>query len=196
MGAETKERVLQVARDLIHASSYTEVSLQDICDAAGVRKGSLFHFFPSKEALGLAVAGRNRELLAALLDETLGTEAPPLERLTTFFHAFARMLATMRQPMGSTPGCPLGGLAAELGPGPSDLRAAVTRDLEAWAGRFEGAVREAQARGEVDAATDPRAGALALLAHLQGAALLAHALDDPDVVHQAAGAVPHLLAPR
>ncbi|MFG1846390.1 TetR/AcrR family transcriptional regulator [Micromonospora carbonacea] len=47
------------------AASLAEVSIEDVCRAAGVHKGSLY-FFPSKEALGEAVVDRNWDMMHAV----------------------------------------------------------------------------------------------------------------------------------
>ena len=51
----TREQILAVARGFIETRSYLGFSFQDVADAVGVRKASLYHHFPSKEALGIAV---------------------------------------------------------------------------------------------------------------------------------------------
>ena len=58
MPSDTRERLVTITRDLVHGSTYADVSVEDVCKAAGVNKGSLYHFFPSKHALGLAVLER------------------------------------------------------------------------------------------------------------------------------------------
>ena len=47
----TRDRLLRAAADLIAASPGETVSLRAICDAAGVRLPTLYHFFGSKEGL-------------------------------------------------------------------------------------------------------------------------------------------------
>ncbi|CAL9508733.1 Transcriptional regulator AcuR [Nocardiopsis dassonvillei] len=197
MAGDTKERLVRVARDLIHGSSFAEVSVEDICKEAGVHRGSLYHFFPSKERLGLAVLDANWSMMTVLLDEAFGAEAPPLERIDRFVRGFAGMIALMRERMGSTPECPIGSLSTELAARGDEPRAHATRILDAWAAYFSDAVREAQARGEVARSADPRETALRILAYLQGTALLAKAYDRPELVEHARDGVRALLpAPR
>jgi TetR/AcrR family transcriptional repressor of nem operon len=190
---DTRERLLQTARDLVHGASLAEVSIEDICAGAGVHRGSLYHFFSSKETLGLAVLDVNWTMMRALLDEAFQAEAEPLMRIDLFVDGFSRMLELMRQKMGTTPGCPLGDLAAELSaqPGPGRDRAQAV--LEAWASYFTGAIRDAQARGQLARVADPHGTALRVLAYLQGMALLAKVYDRPDFVASARAGVRSLL---
>lgn len=184
---------MRTARDLIHGASLAEVSIEDICAAAGIHRGSLYHFFPSKEALSLAVLDANWELMRAMLDEAFQEAVEPLERIDRFVEGFGRMLGVMREKLGTTPGCPLGGLTAELSaqPGPGRDRAQAV--LDEWAGYFSAAIHEAQVRGQLPRELDPHAAALRALAYLQGLALLAKVYDRPDHVASARATVRTLI---
>ncbi len=179
MARDTRERLLTTARDLVHASTYADVGVDDVCRAARVNKGSLYHFFPSKQALGLAVLDRNWELMRALLDQTLGAQGPPLDRLDAFLAGYASMMRTMREHLGGVPGCPLGNLAAELSAHEPVMRARITEVLAAWTDRIADVVREAQARGDVEPTLDATSAARAVVACIQGYSVLAKAEDDP-----------------
>lgn len=54
---ESKTRLLNAALHVIRAKGYSATRVEDICDAAGLTKGSFFHHFKSKEDLALAAAG-------------------------------------------------------------------------------------------------------------------------------------------
>jgi TetR/AcrR family transcriptional repressor of nem operon len=179
---DTRERIVAVARDLVHGASLAEVSTEDVCKAAGVHKGSLYHFFPSKEALGGAVLDRNWDMMHAVLEEAFAADVPPLERIDRFVDSFVRMLSLMRERFGATPGCPLGGLAAEVAGHGDDGRARAGRALSGWMGYFATAISEAKGRGDVPADIDAGGAAMRVLALMQGLALLAKAHDDPALV--------------
>ncbi|BCJ46014.1 TetR family transcriptional regulator [Actinoplanes ianthinogenes] len=197
MARDTRERIVAVARDLVHGASLAEVSTEDVCKAAGVHKGSLYHFFPSKEALGGAVLEHNWDMMHAVLEEAFAADVPPLERIDRFVDSFARMLSAMRERFGATPGCPLGGLASEVAGHGEEGRVRAGRVLSGWMGYFAAAVSEARGRGDVPADTDPRAAATRILALTQGLTMLAKAQDDPGLVLLAKADIRLLLrAPR
>ncbi len=57
--SDTRLTILRAARELIQTRSYLGLSFQELADRVGIRKASLYHHFPSKEALGIAVLERS-----------------------------------------------------------------------------------------------------------------------------------------
>ncbi len=53
---ESKTKLLDAAVHVIRAKGYTATRVEDICEAAGLTKGSFFHHFSSKEELALEAA--------------------------------------------------------------------------------------------------------------------------------------------
>jgi TetR/AcrR family transcriptional regulator, transcriptional repressor for nem operon len=197
MPRDTRERLLSVARDLVHGSTYADVGVEDVCKAAGVNKGSLYHFFPSKHALGLAVLELNWTMMRSLLDEAFEADAPPLERLDRFLSAYASMMRAARERLGVVPGCPLGNLAAELSAHDPAMRARIAEVMGAWTDRVTTVVRDAQARGDVDPTLDPTTAARSVVACIQGFSTLAKSEDDLSALEPLRPLVRQLLpAPR
>jgi TetR/AcrR family transcriptional repressor of nem operon len=54
--SEVRSKLLDAALRTIRAKGYGASTVDDICHAAGVSKGSFFHYFSSKEELALAAA--------------------------------------------------------------------------------------------------------------------------------------------
>jgi len=82
-GAATREQILTAAERLFAARGVDGVSMHDIAAAASVSKGNLFHHFPTKRALHLAVLQRACQdfgELVAGLDEPGAASGPRLER--------------------------------------------------------------------------------------------------------------------
>lgn len=184
MGSDTRGKLIETARELIHRSSFAEVSVDEVCRAAGVHRGSLYHFFPSKDALGAAVLERNWSMMTTLLDASFDPDVAPLERIDRFITAFGGMLATMQDRFGTTPGCPIGNLAIEFSSYDAELRQQVATVLDRYTTYLADAVVDAQARGEVDASIAPRDAAVRVVAYIQGLGMLGRAYDDPGLVER------------
>lgn len=50
-GAQTKQKLYEIAEKLFKERDYTDVSIEDITDAAGITKGAFYVHFESKDAL-------------------------------------------------------------------------------------------------------------------------------------------------
>lgn len=82
-----RDRILNVARDLFVERGFTEVSMQQIAEAANLRKASIYHHFPSKVDLFFAVT--KREILA--LYEQTTAAVTGTDDLVTQLRAIARV---------------------------------------------------------------------------------------------------------
>ncbi len=85
----TREQILAVARGFIETRSYLGFSFQDVADAVGVRKASLYHHFPSKEALGIAVI---RAATQSFKDWDAAREREPKDALESYFRMYRNTL--------------------------------------------------------------------------------------------------------
>jgi AcrR family transcriptional regulator len=107
--ARNRERILRAARRLFDERGAGYVSMDEIAEAAGVGKGTLFRRFGSRASLAAAVLSeRERDLQEAIIrgEPPLGPGAPACERLIAFGEALLDMLDTHSELL----------LAAEAGP--------------------------------------------------------------------------------
>ncbi|MES2073210.1 MAG: TetR/AcrR family transcriptional regulator [Pseudomonadota bacterium] len=112
----TREQIVQVAQHLIQTRSYLGFSFQDIADQVGIRKASLYHHFPSKEALGEEVI---REATQKFRDWTDAMQLTPEKKLKAYFLMY-------RNALNAGQGvCPAGALAPGWDCINEDLRGAV-----------------------------------------------------------------------
>ncbi len=80
----TSSRILQRALELFSQKGYDATSVREICEASGITKPTLYHFFKSKEGVYRAlVEGSLEEFSAAVLAqlEGPGSAAQRLERM-------------------------------------------------------------------------------------------------------------------
>jgi AcrR family transcriptional regulator len=90
-----RERILCTARRLFDERGVGSVSMDDVADAAGVGKGTLFRRFGSRAALCRAMLDESeRSLQEGFIrgEPPLGPGAPPRERLIAFGEALLEML--------------------------------------------------------------------------------------------------------
>ncbi len=70
---ERRQQLLDLATELFAERTYEEISVDEIAQAAGISKGLLYHYFPSKRAFYVAAV---RHAAQQLLDDT-NVEAAP-----------------------------------------------------------------------------------------------------------------------
>ncbi|GFM37921.1 TetR/AcrR family transcriptional regulator [Desulfovibrio psychrotolerans] len=166
MSEETRQRIIETGAELIHRQGFTGTGLKEILEAAGVPKGSFYHYFKSKEAFGLAVvdhfsASFGQIFLRIARDTSLSAFTRIQTILSTFEDYFRQH--------GCTRGCPIGNLAQEMGglsePFQQHLRAAMDR----MAKGFEHLIRQGQETGEIRADLDPAETAYFLVSCWHGA---------------------------
>lgn len=82
---DARIRLLEAARDMIRTKGFAATSVGDLCEAAAVTKGSFFHHFESKEALGVAAARHWAETTTAFFaGAPYHAAADPLERVLAY----------------------------------------------------------------------------------------------------------------
>jgi TetR/AcrR family transcriptional repressor of nem operon len=103
--SDARERLIQAAIDLIWQSSYGAVGVDAICEKAGVRKGSFYHYFESKDALVVAALDVHWEDRSVSLDAVFSPSRPPLERLRRYFDNLYERQKDIRKKYGRVLGC-------------------------------------------------------------------------------------------
>jgi len=68
-GAETRERILDVAQELFTEHGYDKTSLRDIAERLGITKAALYYYFERKEDILLELHLRLHAMGTTLLDE-------------------------------------------------------------------------------------------------------------------------------
>lgn len=182
---DTYQRIIESAQKLMHASSYSDVGVAAICEKAKVKKGSFYHFFPSKQDLTLAVIDKHSaDMKEALIDQAFSSTLPPLKRLQRFLDLTIEMQTNIHEQTGHVYGCPFGNLATEMATQDENIRLKVNQSFSNLYGLFSSTLQEAIDNNELDEINNVDATAQAMLAYLEGAMLLAKTQNDPNVLKQ------------
>jgi AcrR family transcriptional regulator len=80
--------LLRVAADVFWRKGYSAATVQDIADAMGVLKGSLYYYIESKEELLFRVFDESHRDAVQIVDAVRDLEAPPIERLRAFLESY------------------------------------------------------------------------------------------------------------
>jgi AcrR family transcriptional regulator len=144
---DTRTRLVLTAMRLFWAKGYGSTSIADVLQAAKVNSGSLYHFFPGKQDLLLAVL----DLYLAGIREMLLEPAwrgvtDPIERIFALLARYRRSLTDTE----CTYGCPIGSLALELHEPDQAVRERLAANFTAWIDAIEECLTAAGARLPAD----------------------------------------------
>ena len=82
--SDAKERLMEAVRELIWTGSYGRTTIDQICEKAGVKKGSFYYFFDSKADLAVAAIEEDWQCRRSELDSLFSATIAPLERLRNY----------------------------------------------------------------------------------------------------------------
>src|SRR3954471_22311184 len=85
---ERREQLVALGLDMLGRTPYDQVSIESIARAAGISKGLLYHYFPTKTDFVIAVLSRARDELQARMAPDLTVEMTIGERLDAALDAF------------------------------------------------------------------------------------------------------------
>jgi len=192
---DTQQRILDAARELIYARSYADVGVAEICESAGVQKGSFYHFFPSKRDLTLAVLDAHYvSFKEHLLDRAFATDVAPLARLERFAKLVYEFQKQIVQSTGRVLGCPVGNLANEMASHDEPIRERIDQIFQKTQAHVAQLLKEASKAGELPG-VNIGATAQAMFAYFEGVMMMAKTQNDPEVLRRLLPAMAQIRIP-
>jgi TetR/AcrR family transcriptional repressor of nem operon len=182
--SNARERLMEAVAELIWTGSYGSTTIDQICDKAGVKKGSFYHFFDSKADLAAAALDEKWEENRPELDAVFSSTVPPLERLRRYCDMGFRFQSEIQAQFGCVLGCPLFALGSEVCTQDDRLQRKVQEILGLKQKYLESAIRDAHASGVVHAPDAP-AKARAVFAYFQGLLTQARIQNNLELVREA-----------
>tara|TARA_R110002095_G_scaffold17946_2_gene20933 strand:- start:898 stop:1584 length:687 start_codon:yes stop_codon:yes gene_type:complete len=164
-GERTRQALWEAAFDEIHQHGYRAASLNDILKTAGCTKGSLYHHFPDKHALGLAAIVDNIDrFMEANWLTPLAKADNPIDTLLTILqrHVNGEILSDVRR------GCPMQNLSQEMSGLDEDFRTYLNGVHVEWRTAIADALRTGQENGQVRKDISAEAAATMIIATHQG----------------------------
>jgi TetR/AcrR family transcriptional repressor of nem operon len=181
---ESKVKLMNAALHVIRAKGYTATTVDDVCQEAGLTRGSFFHHFKSKEELALAAADHFGEMAEGLFSAApYRSLADPLDRLLGYID-FRRSILQGELPDYT---CLLGTMVQETYETHPAIRDACERNISGHAATVAKDIALAKERYAPDARWSAEELGLYTQAVLQGAFILAKAKNGPEIAAECIG---------
>lgn len=177
----TKEKLLDAAQQLMLAKGFAATTVDEICETAGLTKGSFFHYFESKEHLGKAVLDRYvSAMFQAIQHAPFLKKRDPLRRV----YGYVDFVIQISKDPSVQNGCLLGTFAQELSDTHPEIRSLCAQHFGLWTEAFKRDLDAAKAKYAQRATLDTQGLAEHFIAVLEGSLILAKAKQEPDVIEK------------
>lgn len=175
----TRDRLVMTAAGLLLRQSFGAVSVDDICRAAEVKKGTFYHHFASKVDLALAAYDFMWTDFKAKLDACFDEVKPPLQRLADYAGGAYACHKELFDREGKIYGCPLATAGHEMGAQDEKIRAALKTHFDGHCGYFERVAEDLGLAGEASAALGRE-----MFSYAMGVFYQAKVANDPEVIQR------------
>lgn len=168
------DTALERAMQVFWAKGYEATSLDDLCEATGLGRSSLYAAFGDKRALLLRSLDRYEDISAQRIARALARPLPVREAIAALLGDFVDQIVAGP----GRRGCFIGNCAAELARHDREALARVKRSLDRMETQFREALERAKTRGELPPRANPRALARFFASGLHGLRLMGKANPD------------------
>lgn len=177
------DTALERAMQAFWAKGFEATSLDDLCDATGLGRSSLYAAFGDKQALYLTALARYEDAAVARINAALASSKSPRAGITKFIE---RVIDDIVAGPGRR-GCFIGNCAAELARQDALAAKRVRLSLERVQSTFRDALLQAKGAGEIGKNADVDALAAFIMSGIQGLRLVGKAKPEREHLNAIAG---------
>lgn len=178
-GEATRKKILAAARECITTKGFDAASINDIVEATGMKKGSLYFHFNSKESLALAVLEEARFEFMDFLAQSLVGDTPGAKLENFFRSALDKHIAT-----GFVGGCIFGNSALEMSDCNPQFAKTIEQVFDEWVEILKEIVAAAQDVGELRTDFSAKDLAVQIVATIEGGIMLSRLKKNEESMRQ------------
>ena len=144
---DARTRIVTAAMELFWAKGYNSTSIADILSRTQLNSGSLYHVFPGKQDVLIAVLEAYRDgIYDQLLNPAWEGVDDPVARIFSLLDRYRWLIVET----DCTYGCPIGSLALELHEADPAVRELLALNFASWTRAIEGCLEAAGDRLPAD----------------------------------------------
>ncbi len=176
--SDTREKLIETATELMWRDSYSSVSVDEICKKADVKKGSFYHYFPSKIALANASIQACTADMKSHYDDMFSPTRAPLERFDVMIDFVIESQKEIAAKYGHVCGCPFITIGSELAAQDDDMAHTISGILDMKAAYYKSALKDLIDLKQIPADTNVDEKAQEIFSFLVGQMTIARIRDD------------------
>lgn len=161
----TRNRIIQAAFQEMHKHGYQGMRVDQVLKITDLKKGAMYHHFPSKQALGYAVLEeRIQKRITELWITPLKTYDDPLQGIHSLFIQLGEEWSDKFFNLG----CPLNNLAQEMSPIDEGFRERIETFFKLWKSAISEVLTSGQQQGIVNQSINVDDCAIFILSAIEG----------------------------
>ena len=177
--SDTKDHIIEVASGLINLRGFNNTSVDAVLQASGVKKGSFYYYFKSKEDLGYAIIESH---LRRFSDHVLGKAFSGKKDALMELEDFLDIILELHRQRNCSGGCLMGNMAMEMSDIHEGFRRKFQEVFEDWRIRVAGVLQKAKIFGQFNDHMDSTRLAQFVIAGVEGGILLSKVKKDIKVL--------------
>lgn len=164
----TKNKIIAISARLMHLKGFYNTGIQEILEKADTPKGSFYHYFKSKDDLGLEVIEYYTDTITSIFEHYLkDTKVPPLQRLDNLITFYVKHFRKKNYMLG----CPIGNFSLEVTDLNESFREKLNHSINTLVELIESCLNEAKYIGTISADIDTKQTAEFIFQGFEGALL-------------------------
>lgn len=165
---QTKSFIIEKTAPIFNVKGFVGTSLQDLTNATGLTKGSIYGNFKNKDEVALAVFEYNRDKMIALFSSELSNKKTNREKLLAYPELYDNFFSKKFMEGG----CPIMNTAIEADDTHPKLKEAANKAFLTWKKSISNIIENGKIDAEFKAETNAEESALAILSLIEGAVMI------------------------
>jgi len=175
----TREKILELAEELILNKGYNGFSYQDISTVMGIKNAAIHYYFPSKDNLGISIVKTNVQRFDEMVENMQNREFDEWHQLESFMKIYLKSNRENKI-------CLIGSLGTDINTLNDPMRLELQKMVDRIVGWLESILQSGREKGLFRFNIPARDQALSILSSLVAGLQLARVLNKSDFknIHQ------------
>lgn len=175
----TKQFIIEKTAPIFNAKGYAGTSMNDLTEATGLTKGSIYGNFENKDDVALAAFDHNYSLIVEFLRKQIEVRPNMIDRLLVYPETYRHFLEL---PILKA-GCPILNTSTEADDTHPLLRKKAIAALGFWKTAVEKSIKTGMERNEIKASTNVKEFSFVMMSLIEGAVMQAKVTGKSEVLH-------------